>query len=192
MKYYKLKISLENYEEKLNRTILFNCDNDLDELAFTVLSIFNTLAYHMYMFEDDSKTYECEISLREAERSGYEDKGIDTWLVTLDNLDMKNNKFIMTYDFGENYKFVIEILEQVELKERYIISRVIDGVGYGIVENDKQRLEDYLNGKISNRPLLFVKSGRCTLLDFNSFDIEECNKKLKRQITKIRNSYMLY
>lgn len=91
MKYYKLKISLNNYEDRLNRTILFKHDNDLDELAFTILSIFNTLAYHLYKFEDDVNKYECEISLREAEEMGYPDKGIDTWLVTLDKLDMKNN-----------------------------------------------------------------------------------------------------
>lgn len=192
MKYYKLKISLDNYEDKLNRTILFNSDNDLDELAFTVLSIFNTLAYHLYMFEDDSETFECEISLMEAERSGYPDKGFDTWQVTLDNLEMKNNKFIMTYDFGENYKFIIEVLDLFELKERYTIPKVLDGVGYGIVEDDKQSLEDYLDGKTLNNNLLLVKRGRCTLLDFNSFDIEECNKKLKRDIAKIRNSYYLY
>ena len=45
---------------------------------------------------------------------GYPDKGMDTWLVTLDQLDIKDNKFMMTYDFGEDYEFVIEILEQIE------------------------------------------------------------------------------
>ena len=33
MKYYKLKISLNNYEDRLNRIILFKHDNDLDELT---------------------------------------------------------------------------------------------------------------------------------------------------------------
>ena len=42
MKYYRLKIGLRNYEDRLNRTILFKYDSDLNELAFTVLSIFNT------------------------------------------------------------------------------------------------------------------------------------------------------
>lgn len=192
MKYYKLKISLNNYEDRLNRTILFKHDNDLDELAFTILSIFNTLAYHLYKFEDDSKKYECEIGLREAEEMCYPDKGIDTWLVTLDQLDIKNNKFMMTYDFGENYEFVIEVIEQIELKEIYRIPRVIDGVGYGIVEDGKFILEDYLDGKSLEYPLLFIKRGRHTMLDFNSFDLVECNKKLKREISKIRNSYFPY
>lgn len=30
------------------------------------------------------------------------------------------------------------------------------------------------------------------MLDFNSFDLAECNKKLKREISKIRNSYFPY
>lgn len=192
MKYYKLKISLNNYEDRLNRTILFKHDNDLDELAFTILSIFNTLAYHLYKFEDDVNTYECEISSREAEEMGYPDKGIDTFLVTLDQLDIKNNKFMMTYDFGEDYEFVIEILELIELKEIYRIPRVIDGVGYGIVEDGKFILEDYLDGKPLEYPLLFIKRGRHTIQDFNYFDLEECNKKLKREISKIRNAYSPY
>ena len=192
MKYYKLKISLNNYEDRLNRTILFKHDNDLDELAFTILSIFNTLAYHLYKFEDDSKKYECEISLREAEEMGYPYKGMDTWLVTLDQLGIKDNKFMMTYDFGEDYEFVIEVLEQIEMKEIYRIPRIIDGVGYGIVEDGKFILEDYLDGKPLEYPLLFIKRGRRTMLDFNSFDLEECNKKLKREISKIRNAYFPY
>ena len=192
MKYYKLKISLNNYEDRLNRTILFKHNNDLDELAFTILSIFNTLACHLYKFEDDSKKYECEISLREAEEMGYPDKGINTWLVTLDQLDIKDDKFMMTYDFGENYEFVIEILEQIELKEIYRIPRVVDGVGYGIVEDGKFILEAYLDGKSLEYPLLFIKRGRHTILDFNDFDLEECNKKLKREISRIRNAYYPY
>ncbi len=123
---------------------------------------------------------------------GYPDKGMDTWLVTLDQLDIKDNKFMMTYDFGEDYEFVIEILEQIELKEIYRIPRVIDGVGYGIVEDGKFILEDYLDGKPLEFPLLFIKRGRHTILDFNDFDLEECNKKLKREISKIRDAYFPY
>ena len=192
MLYYKLKISLKDYEDRLNRTILFKSSNNLDELAFTILSIFNTMAYHLYKFEDDKNTYECEMSLREAEEMGYPDKGIDAWLVTLEDLEMKDNTFIMTYDFGDNYKFVIEILEQIELKEIFRIARVIDGVGYGIVEDGRDILEDYLDGKPLEYPLLFIKSGQHRRIDFNSFDLEECNKKLKREISKIRQGYSIY
>ena len=192
MKYYKLKISLNNYEDRLNRTILFKYNEDLDQLAFTILSIFNTLASHLYKFEDDSKKYECEISLEEAEEMGYPDKGIDTFLVTLDQLEMRDNKFMMTYDFGENYQFIIEVLEQIELCEIYRIPRVIDGVEYGIVEDGKSILEDYLDGKPLVYPLVFIKRGRRTILNFNSFELDECNKKLKREISKIRNAYSIY
>ncbi|MBQ8292575.1 MAG: hypothetical protein IJX78_02060 [Bacilli bacterium] len=192
MKYYKLKIALKDYEDRLNRTILFKYDKDLDELAFSILSIFNTLAYHMYKFEDDINTYECNISLEQAREMGYPNDSIDTWMVTLDNLSMRNNKFMMIYDFGEEYEFVIEILEEVEMKKIYQIPRVIDGVGYGIVEDAKFVLEDYLDGKPLEYPLLFIKRGRFTMIDFNSFDIEECNKKIVREIAKIRNSYYVY
>lgn len=147
---------------------------------------------HLYKFEDDKNTYECEMSLREAEEMGYPDKGIDTWLVTLENLEMKDNTFIMTYDYGTNYKFVIEILEQMESKENFRSARVIDGVGYGIVEDGRDILEDYLDGKPLEHPLLFVKGGKRRSVDFNSFDVEECNKKLKRDLSKIRCKYFIY
>ena len=191
MKYYKLKISLSEYEDKLNRTILFNYNSDLDDLAYTILSIFNTLASHLYMFKDDKDKYECEISLLNAEEMGYPDVGKSTFYVTLDMLKMKNNKFKMTYDFGDNYEFVIEILELVELDEIFRIPRVIDGKGYGIVEDGKHILEDYFNGNPLEYPLLFIKRGRFTQVDFDSFDLVESNKKIKREFAKIRNAYSL-
>lgn len=192
MKCYKLKISLNNYNDKLNRTILFKHNNDLDELAFTILSIFNTAAYHLYMFEDDVNKYECDISLREADFYNVDDKGYDCCLVTLDKLQMKNNKFKMIYDFGENYEFIIEVLELIDVNEKFKISKVIDGTGYGIAEDDKTSFEDFLDGKQIDEPLCFIKSGRFVRLDFNSFDLEECNIKLKREISKIRNAYLVY
>lgn len=191
MKYYKLKISLSEYEDKLNRTILFNYNSDLDDLAYTILSIFNTLASHLYMFKDDKDKYECELSLLNAEEMGYPDVGKSTFYVTLDMLKMKNNKFTMTYDFGDNYEFVIEILELVELDEIFRIPRVIDGKGYGIVEDGKHILEDYFNGNPLEYPLLFIKRGRFTQVDFDSFDLVESNKKIKREFAKIRNAYSL-
>lgn len=192
MKYYKLKISLENYEDKLNRTILFNQNNDLDELAFTILSIFNTRASGFYKFEDDQNKYECEIRINQAEEIGDPNKGIDSYLVTLENLKMKNNKFTMTYDYEQNYKFIIEVLEEVELKENYIIARVIDGIGYGIIEDEKQLPEDFLDGKPINEPLYFFKNKRYKMVDFNSFTLDECNKKLKREIREIRKNYFIF
>ncbi len=66
MQYYKIKISLKNYENRLNRTILFKTTNVIDCLAHTILSIFNTSASHLYMFEDDVNKYECSLSIKEA------------------------------------------------------------------------------------------------------------------------------
>ena len=38
----------------------------------------------------------------------------------------------------------------------------------------------------------FVKRGKLTELDFNTFDKDELNKKLLREIPKIRGAYYLY
>ena len=146
----------------------------------------------MYSFKDDKNVYECEISYQEAKQYNYTDIGLQIYSVTLDQLIMKNNKFLMIYDFGANYEFVIEILEEIELKELYKVPRVIEGVGYGIVEDDKTSLENYLNNKKLKYPLLFIKNKRPTELDFNQFDVEKCNKKLMREFTVIRNAYAYY
>ncbi len=191
MEYYKLKISLQDYEDKLNRVILFNAENDLDELAFTILSIFNSLAYHLYLFSDTKHKYECEISYIESERLGYLNKNLSTFAVTIDSLILDNNKFEMIYDFGEDYTFLIEVLEKIESKDYYKISKVIDGVGYGIYEDNKYLLEEYLNGD-KDIQLGLIDKGRFTNRSFDSFNLEECNNKLKRQIAKIRNGYLAY
>ena len=192
VKYYKLKVSLNGYEDRFNRILLFKQNSTLDDLAFTVLSTFNTLYYHMYSFKDDKNVYECEISYQEAKQYNYPDIGLQTYSITLDQLIIKNNKFLMIYDFGTNYEFVIEILEEIELKELYKVPRVIEGVGYGIVEDDKTSLENYLNNKKLKYPLLFIKNKRPPELDFNQFDVEKCNKKLMREFTVIRDAYAYY
>ena len=191
MKYYKLKISLDKYEDRLNRIVLFKHNCDLDDLAFTILSVFNTLAYHLYVIEDDVDKYECEISYKEAKAMNYPDIGKPTTNVTIDMLQIKNNRFKMVYDFGENYEFIIEVLEEVQLDEIYRIPKVIGGKGYGIVEDGKYFFEEYLNGNDLDYPLLFIKKGRKTEVNFDSFDLEECNRKLKREISKIRNAYKM-
>ncbi len=191
MIYYKLKTSLNGYEERLNRTFLFRTDLDLDELAFAILSMFNTDAYHMYEFEDDSNKYECEISLSEAIEMGYPNCGKKTENVTLDKLKIKKDKFIMTYDFGENYEFVIEILGTIEIKGRNRIPIVIDGVGYGILEDNRSLLEAYLDGEIEF-PNKINKRGRYVTIDFDYFSVNECNEKMKREISIIRQGYLFY
>lgn len=190
--YYKLKISLVDFEDRLNRVILFNAENDLDDLAFTVLSIFNTASYHLYMFKDQKNKYECDMSISEAKEMGYPDIGIYTYLVTIDKLVLKDNSFLMTYDFGENYQFKIEILEKVFLNQYFKISKVLNGVGYGIAEDDHYGLERYLKGEELDYLLAFIKHNRYYPVDFNEFNLEECNKKLKREIAKIRNKYLYY
>lgn len=192
MKYYKIKISLENYEDRLNRTILFRENGTLDDLAFTIISIFNTYAYHLFKFEDDENKYECEISVFEAEIMNYPDVGKNTFFITLDMIIAKDNKFVMTYDFGADYRFVIEIIDLNQYKDRFFIPRVIDGVGYGIIEDDKDSLIDYLEGKLSNQKLVGFQKNRFETIDFESFDIEACNKKLVKEFGKIRNAYDPY
>ncbi len=114
--------------------------------------------------------------------------GLDT-CVLIENLIMKDNKFIMLYDYGARYEFVIEILDTLFLNRQSKIPEVIDGVGYGIVEDDKAGLEDYLDGKFIDHPLLFIKNRRFMEVDFNSFDLVKCNRKQKREYALIQAMY---
>ena len=47
------------------------------------------------------------------------------------------------------------------------------------MEDDRIRFEEFLDGKPLEYPLRFIKSGRYMQVDFNEFDLEECNKKLQ-------------
>lgn len=188
--YYKLNISLDKQDNKLYRTILFNPNNDLDELAFTVLSIFNTASYHLYSFSDKRNTYMCELGIIDS----YEpDKDKPTENVTIDSLKISNNHFTMEYDFGDQYVFNIRILERVKEPKLFHIARVIDGKGYGIAEDQHYELDKYLNGEECDYPVTFFYKGRFNVThDFNDFQIDKCNKKLYREISKIRGKYLYY
>lgn len=189
-KYYKLKIYLENYEDRLFRTILFNYNKDLDELAFTILSIFNTASYHLYSFQDDKKIYMCKLGI---DNSFDPTKDTPTEGFIIDDLFIKNNKFIMLYDFGETYVFIIEITDIIEEPKLLHIARVIDGRGYGIAEDQHHELDCFLNGEPCYKQVTFFYKGKFNVEhDFEDFNIEDCNTKLKREIYKIRAAYLFY
>ncbi len=192
MKFYILKTSLSNYPENLYRKLIFNASNDLDELAFTILSIYNTMAYHMYMFEDDNNTYYNQLSIDDGVYDESTDNMYGSIFVTLDKIQTESNKFKMLYDFGEEYEFDIEILDVIEINKYSKIPIVTEGAGYGILEDDKHNFIRYLEGEHLEHPLYFYKNNNFVELDFNDFNLEECNKKLKREISSIRRAYTCY
>ena len=192
MKFYILKTSLSNYPEKLYRKLIFNASNDLDELAFTIMSIYNTMAYHMYMFEDDNSTYYCQMLIDDGIYDEKEENMYGSSSVTLDKLHAKSKKFKMLYDFGEEYEFDIEILEVIETNKYFKTPIVTEGSGYGILEDDKHNFIRYLEGEHLEHPLYFYKNNNFVELDFNDFNLEECNKKLKKKISIIRRAYTCY
>lgn len=186
MLFYKLKISLVGYEDRLNRIILFKTKDDLDKLAFTCLSSFNTMAYHLYQFNDDKKTYMCKIGMEE----NCFDDVVPSHGVLIGDLDIKDDKFTFLYDFGEDYEFSIEILDQLTINGSVKYPIVIDGTGYGIYEDGKTEFFEYLDGK--NKEKLQFYRLDSFIDDFNSFNLHENNAKLPFEFREIENGYLHY
>lgn len=185
MEYYKLKISLRKYEEKLNRTILFERYSNLDELVCLIFLMFNLTPCTSYKFKDYNKIYECEINMLIEEHLDNDCTKADTWLTTIDQLDLIRNKFLMIYNGIRQYKFIIEVLEKVELEEEYPYGIVIDGNGTGVVQEEIKLYKSYLNEK--PQPLQII-NGVPPHLNFDPFDVDSCNEKLKEELPKIRRA----
>lgn len=184
--YYIIKIALNEYEDRLYRIIEFNVNNDIDELAFTILSIFNTLSYHLYRFIDDDTTYQCEIGI---ENALIPEEDIPSKYRIISHLNIRTNTFKMVYDYGENYVFNIQIVGLINKDKFTTIPNVIDGRGYGISEDNHYLLEEYLNGNIKGNIPLAKGNTMCANIDFEYFNLEEINKHLRRNLKLIRASY---
>lgn len=135
MQAYKLKIYLEDYEDKLYREILFNYSKSINILAFSIISIFNYSLEVSCSFFDEDKEYDLFFAC-------------DNILIS--NLKLKNNQF----KFKANGDIlIIEIIEQINVHKEFILPHIIDGVGNVI--NDKEY--SVLNNKKFNPDKCYKK-----------------------------------
>ena len=178
--YYRLHISLKGQREKLFREVLFPERGTLDALAVTIISIFNTYQGEIYEFSDKTRRYYCQLPSRTNKTR------VAVYGVRLTELNLQDNTFTMDY-FRDS--FVIEILDTFTYERRFQIPRVISGAGYGVATEGMNFLCAYLDGIPTRHKPHFRKSGKEVLLDFESFDLAACNRKLRQEYAKITEYY---
>ena len=178
--YYRLCVFLKGHPKTLYRELLFPENGTLDTLAVTVISIFNAGKWEEYFLSDAARTYCCTLPLRRNNRYTKANEA------RLSDLSLSDNTFTMTY-FRD--VFIIEILETCLLERRFRIPLVTGGTGYGVATEGMNYLSCYLDGSPIPHPITFWKSGKKTDLDFNTFDLADCNRRLRRDYSRLLDFY---
>ncbi len=114
----------------------------------------------------------------------------------LNNLPIRpNDNFILEYDFGDGWE--VNIIIEDERREEISLSllpRVLEGEGYGIVEdvggvNSLTALSEILEQGEGEEYDFYTEWLDSTTLDLKSFDIGDINFRLKKLVRMYRDSY---
>lgn len=188
-KIYRLKVSLDEFDDKIYRVYDISATSHLSTLAYTILASFNTLAYHLYSFEMNGNVYHCDICADEID-----DYEINSRFITLNQMHLqKNDKLKMIYDFGCNWQFNIEVIDILEKQNNKKYPYIVVGKGKGIVEDEGMyTLQEFIKAKDSGRKTK-IKVSEYEEIEFNfdytEFDLKMLNQKLHSEIRKIKNGF---
>ena len=141
-KILKFKVYIENLEGKIERIIEINDAKTVADLAYTILTSFDSLAYHLYNIKHNNIIYDCAIDTDYL----FEENTEDATDIKLKKLDFDKEKVMeMIYDYGSPTRFLIRLLETRESKNgdgnRY--PKIIEGRGQGMLDDisSKELLE---------------------------------------------------
>lgn len=133
-KVLKFKVSIEGLEDKIYRIIEINDAKTIADLAYSILTSFNSLAYHLYKIEYHDNIYYCSDEFEELEDLKNYKIASKEKLYKIDF--NKNDTMIMKYDFGSPTTFIIKYLSTDDLTiapSKY--PRIIDGKGNGMLDD---------------------------------------------------------
>jgi len=183
-KIYTLKITMK-YLPKLYRIVEMTETSSVAKIAYTVLSSFNTAMYHLYDIKYKGGTYSCAIG-----EYDIGEKSENATLTKICDLKLKvGDKLQMTYDFGCDQEFEIEVLK-VSKKSNCIKSdypQIIEGFGKGIVEDiHVSELEEIVNKK---ETVTCLNIEGYEEYEFENYDIDEDNLFLAERLYKAITAY---
>lgn len=186
----KLKITLDGYEDKIYRIVHVPYSMHLADIGYIILSIFDTMAYHLFDFTIKKQKYLCEVNRNIGEYYESDEFALD---YTLTDFNLKkNSKFSFCYDYGENFEFTIQVLEIVK-KDRFINfddTEVVDGKGNGIWEDSHYLMDLYYFNKKEFKQ--YLEENGLDEDDFpieDEFDIDTCNGVLYDEFFDIKMGY---
>lgn len=169
MIYKKIKVMSTDDSKRFYRTMYVRSDLNLFQLGVTILSAFNCMFYHMFLFTDKRRSY-IDSSWLEDDFAVYSpiwEKSMDYEKCTVKDLTLKsNNTFRLCYDTGDNWEFDIKVYKVEKDFDDDFFGRIIDGKGQSILEDHHHLFWEYLEkGKD-----IFKDEN---ILDFNPEILEE-------------------
>ena len=108
----------------LNRTFYFNISANLQDLAFTLLDLFDVDYGHPYSFTDACRTD----YVTGTPRKYSDDKGLQDYRIDQIILGQKRTIYL-TYDYEENYVFTVKIGNALKKIEGDLICHPLKGKG---------------------------------------------------------------
>lgn len=121
---YSIKVYPEGRGRDVYRNIEICGDETLDQLCKTILDAFDFIDEHLYEFCMDNRQHSTDAyyaTMMEREPSTD---------IALDELGLYNGqKFLLHYDFGDDWIFHIRVLNITEIKESFE-PRIIKSKGY--------------------------------------------------------------
>ena len=187
-KVYTFHIGYEGLGEKIWRNIAVSSNYRLDQLGYTVLAAFDTMAYHLFEFYYKDGRF--EIPNEDAD-----EEQIDMAVFKLHQLELKiGDRIRMDYDFGTTQTFWIELIgiEDMGRGQGRKYPYVTEGAGRGIIDDmPSDELQEIIeqidkNGKTAE-PIYY--NDRAMPWDYRWFDLDNINSLLKGEVEMIEEGY---
>ena len=138
MNYKKIKMYMENLENRFYRDFLVREDVNLIELGCVMSTLIKATYEHPFYFISSTNKYVPE---------GFIGDDIDDELYMSDyKLDDLGKDFIFIYDVEEEWVFKCLVYDDVVKKDGNDYVEVIDGKGIGIFEDARITFEAYIRG----------------------------------------------
>lgn len=187
-KVFIFHIAYKELEDKIWRNIAVSSNYRLDQLGYTILAAFDTMAYHLFEFYYKDGRF--EIPNEDAD----EDQ-IDMAVFKLHQLELKmGDRIRMDYDFGTTQTFWIELMsiEEMGRGQGRKYPYVTDGAGRGIIDDmtsdELQELIEQIDKTGKTEEPIYYKD-RMTPWDYRWFKLDNINGLLKGEIEMIEDGY---
>jgi hypothetical protein len=124
---FRLRVSLAEIEPPIWRTVLVKSSITLHELHRTIQMLFQWYDYHLYRFEIGERAFEAPDE---------EAEGEDATRVKLNQLGLRpGNTFHYTYDFGDDWRHLVEVAAVEKADDQAWLPWVLDGARRGPPED---------------------------------------------------------
>lgn len=197
---YTFKITYADCDNKIWRIAAVSSNYTLSELGYMVLATFDTMAYHLFEMKYKGTTF--FLTEEDFEDLPYnEDEPYDLLgLYKIGKLGMNIGDTIeMTYDFGCEQVFNIELLEIGDMPKGHgrAYPKILNGAGRGIVDDMPafELLEAIKKTDADGHSDIFYSNSGFNdppEWDYRDYDINADNCLLKGIIDRIRDGYENY